>query len=76
MWPSAKGMFAVETLQQVVPVAVSQVCEDWLNAAPDVSWFRYLPLPDSWIETWTDAIPEPPLSDAEPAIVAGIVVAL
>ena len=55
---------------------VSQVCEDWLKAAPDVSWFRYLPLPDSWIETCTLATPEPPLSDADPAIEAGIVEAL
>ena len=59
-----------------MPVAVSQVWLFWLKAAPELSWFRYLPLPDSWIETCTEAIPEPPLSEALPAIVAGIVVAL
>ena len=69
-------MFAVETLQEVVPVAVSQVWLFWSKAAPDVNWFRYLPLPDSWIETCTLAMPEPPLSEALPAIEAGIVVAL
>jgi len=76
VWPSANGMFAVDTLQLVVPVAVNQVWLLWLKAAPEVSWFRYLPLPDSWIETWTLATPEPPLSLALPAIVDGIVEAL
>src|SRR5436853_103071 len=65
----------VATDHDAVPVAVRNTCEA-LEKAPLESAVRYLFVPDSLIDTCTDATPAPPLSEAEPAIAAGTVAAL